>query len=67
VWPLGIEFLNKVIETGLLLQAVHSGWSGCFFLQQTLLLRASMPGTRALDKKLAVAAIGTSTGLHATM
>ena len=36
VWPFGIEFLDKVIETGLLLQAVHSGRSGCFFLQREM-------------------------------
>jgi hypothetical protein len=33
VRPFGIEFLNKVVEAGLLLQTVHSGRSGCFFPQ----------------------------------
>src|ERR1700739_3321246 len=36
VWPFGIELLNKVVEAGLLLQAVHSGRSGCFFLQRQM-------------------------------
>src|SRR6267143_560638 len=36
VWPFGIEFLNKVVEAGLLLQTVHSGRSGCFFLQRQM-------------------------------
>src|SRR5690348_18398244 len=36
VWPFGIEFLDKVVEAGLLLQAVHSGWSGCFSLQREM-------------------------------
>jgi len=30
------EFLAKVVEAGLLLQAVHSGRSGCFFLQREM-------------------------------
>src|SRR6202047_3124259 len=33
VWSFGVEFLDKVVEAGLLLQAVRSGRSGCFFLQ----------------------------------
>src|ERR1700738_2215057 len=36
VWPFGVEFLDKVVEAGLLLQAVHSGRSGCFFLQREM-------------------------------
>src|ERR1700740_340731 len=36
VWPFGVEFPDKVVETGLLLQAVHSGRSGCFFLQREM-------------------------------
>src|SRR5215813_2413583 len=36
VRPFGIEFLNKVVEAGLLLQTVHSGRSGCFFLQRQM-------------------------------
>src|SRR4030088_2027663 len=36
VWPLGVEFLDKVVEAGLLLQAVYSGRSGCFFLQREM-------------------------------
>src|SRR5216684_6727363 len=36
VWPFGIEFLGKVVEAGLLMQAVHSGRSGCFFLQREM-------------------------------
>src|SRR5204863_4847801 len=36
VWPFGIEFLNKVVEAGLLLQTVYSGRSGCFFLQRQM-------------------------------
>src|SRR6201984_1148306 len=42
VWPFGIEFLNKVIETGLLLQAVDSGRSGCFFLQREMHARVAV-------------------------
>src|SRR5690349_24796053 len=34
VWPFGVESLDKVVEAGLLLQAVHSGRSGCFFLRR---------------------------------
>src|SRR5215831_17201806 len=36
VWPFGIEFLNKGVEAGLLLETVHSGRSGCFFLQRQM-------------------------------
>ena len=36
VRPFGIEFLNKVVEAGLLLQTVHSRRSGCFFLQRQM-------------------------------
>ena len=36
MWPFGVEFPNKVIETGLLLQAIHSGRSGCFFLHREM-------------------------------
>src|SRR6202048_5306713 len=36
VWPFGIEFLDKVVKAGPLLQAVHSGRSGCFFLQRQM-------------------------------
>src|SRR5262245_64110856 len=35
-WPFGIEFLNKVIEAGLLLKTVHCGRSGCLFLQRQM-------------------------------
>src|ERR1700751_1647629 len=54
VWPFGVEFPDKVVETGLLLQAVHSGRSGCLFLQREMhalvaavLLRVARPD--ALD------------------
>src|SRR5437660_7586278 len=36
VRPFGIEFLNKVVEAGLLLQTVHSGRAGCFFFQRQM-------------------------------
>ena len=36
VRPFGIEFLDEVVEAGLLLQAVHSGRSGGFFLQREM-------------------------------
>ena len=36
MWPFGIEFLNEVVEAGLLLQAVHAGRSGCLFLQREM-------------------------------
>ena len=31
--PLGVERANKFIELGLLLQAVHASWPGCFGLE----------------------------------
>src|SRR5215469_13303898 len=36
VWPFGIEFLNKGVEAGLLLETVHCGRSGCLFLQRQM-------------------------------
>ena len=36
MWPFGIEFLDKVVETGLLLQTVDSGRSSGFFLQRQM-------------------------------
>src|SRR3981081_4044726 len=56
VWSFGIEFLDKVVEAGLLLQAVHSGRSGCFFLQRemhTPARQAAAPSARLAPPSVA--------------
>jgi hypothetical protein len=47
VWPFGIEFLKKGVEAGLLLETVHTGRSGCLFLQRQMhaLVAVSGPET----------------------
>ena len=49
--PLGVEFADKIIETGLLLQGVHFWWSGCFFFECEMhtLMAAILLGTTRLD------------------